>query len=266
MMGILATTIIFQIIFLLPTVRGDTLEPEFVDSRPEIDGIFEKDTYEKFSKIIFTDVNDTVLDVYSFCFGDYVYFGLMFKTSIHNENESFAIACSNNAPGSSETTSDIFTYDTVKTISLDKRTWDQDIINQNEAENFTDDNYIFSDVGLVEDNHSFYEIGFPRNTSLTRDTGLRWDYGKEYIFALYYGTQYKNETSFFEPDYAQWEYTGQNSIIIPQRDDDLGDDPTFNPLQIDIIVTKSIMYIFIGIVVGVIGLYIFRTKKRIRRI
>ena len=264
---------IVQMVFLtLPSSAASYgVKPNITKTEPEING--DKETlWDSQNSTLFTNVAGNLLKVYSCIYVQelipFIYFGLEYKTSSHNHNESFAIACSNAAPGNSSVNDSIWSYNVVKTLRIDGNKWDQQILrSERRARNWSDGGTVFFATRneSSNDNASFYEVKLRCQLSHPSGQDLNWTWDHKYIFKIFYGTDYGGVSDFGQPHFDGWtSSTPMITLIIPSDPNAAITDVTkadFNTL-----VAQIVFFSLTGVVLGMVGVYIYQTKKRIKRV
>jgi hypothetical protein len=175
---------IVQMAFLtLPSsAASNVVKPNISKTEPVIDGDKEA-LWDNQNSTSFPSVNGILLKVYSCIYIQdlipFIYFGLEYKTSSHHQNESFAIACSNIEPGNSSVNESIWSYNVVKTLRIDGKNWDQQILrSEHRARNWSDGSTIYFATRneTSNDNASFYEVKLRCQLSHPSGQDLKWLY------------------------------------------------------------------------------------------
>lgn len=197
----------------------------------------------------------------------YIYFGLEYKTPTHDRNESFAIACSNSAPGNSSLNGSIWSYNVVKTVRIDGKSWDQQIIKGPRARNWTEGNGInFAVANETENNNaSFYEIKFKCQLSHANGIDTNWSYSNQYVIQIFYGTNYGNVSNFHQPNYSTWT-ASTPKITLTMPADPSKPSSGITASDISTLITQIVLFSITGVIVGMVGFYIYQTKKHIKRV
>ncbi len=254
-----------------PALNVHVLAPRNADPAPTIDGAIDGVWGDHNSSVMPIQVANVsqLLRVYTCVFNDFIYFGLRLLTSTHASNESFAIACSNLGPGSNLVNDSVYSYSVAKIVRIDGKSWDWKVLqSQKLFTNWTEGNSIDLKVGFGASNHSFYEMRM--KLVLPRDEGgdLNWSRKQSYAIKIYYGTLYGDYGGLplYQPQLGNWTSSTQKiSITIPAAPDDITSQE-IKELEWNQLIGKVFMFVASGFALAMVGVFIVRTKSRIRRI
>ncbi len=269
--GLFLSTMVLQVVLLSGSVRAATLTPKYMGTAITIDGTLES-AWEEQQNTVFTNVSGNVLKMHVAMFQDWIYFALEYRTDVHHANETFALACANVAPdNSSVVVGDIFTYDAIKCVRFDGRSYDLEVVkDESRFRNNTIGNFLLGNnfkVAKNVDNHTIYEFRFMINSILQypeRFGDVVWEPVNTYTVTLFFGNTYKNETYFRSPDIDNWGYKEKVGITINEKPE--GDiDPEIEALELNILVGQVTTFIIAGCVFGYVGVYIKSSGSRIKR-
>ena len=242
------------------------LEPRNASMAPHIDGLLtDIDRWDVQNSTIFPHINNVVLRVYTCVFNEFIYFGLLYKTSGHDGSESFAIACSNAAPTSTSVNDSIWSFDTVKVFRIDGKSWDEEIIKSDpRARNWTcGGNRLDFKVATIASNFTFYEFRFMRNW--TRAGDVNWMRDCLYTIKIFYGTLYGNASEFFMPALGSWmASTPKIALLIPSSFHP-PHEFEFTALKCNTLVSKIVLFTIAGTGLAMVGVLMMRTKSRIAK-
>jgi hypothetical protein len=272
MLGVMLFLIVMQTAASIkPALNVYQLSPKNADPAPTIDGVFETTWGSQNRSVmpIRIGTEDLLLQVYTSVFNDFIYFGMQLMKSTHAGNESFAIACSNAAPGTASVNDSVYSYSVAKIVRIDGKNWDWKIYsNPRLFSNWTEGSSIDLKVGFGGTNFSFYEMRIGRVLPRPSDNGgdLNWARKQSYIIKIFYGTAYGNFADFYQPTLSNWTVSTQKiTLTIPAAPND----PTsteIKALELNVLVGKVSLFVVSGFALTMVGGFIVRTKERIRRI
>nr|MDO8115966.1 hypothetical protein [Candidatus Sigynarchaeota archaeon] len=202
-------------------------------------------------------------------FAQWIYFGLEYRTDTHDGNESFALACSNEAPDNATVVAgDIMTYDAVKCVCIDGRSWDLEVVKaESRVRNNTVGNYLAGNnfkVAKNQDNHTIYEFRFYVQSNRTGDIDWLPNNTTVRTVNLFFGNTFLNESYFYYPDIANWKSTGKTGIIVREQPKG-GAGQDIEALQLNVLAGQVTTFIIAGCIFGYVGVYIKSTGSRIKR-
>jgi hypothetical protein len=256
---------------ITPAANVYQLSPKNADPAPTIDGVIDTSwsSQNKSTMPITIGTESQLLQVYTSVFNDFIYFGMQFRVSTHSNNESFAIACSNAAPDSASVNDSVYSYSVAKIVRIDGRNWDWKITsNPRQLTNWTKGTSIESKVGFGVSNFSFYEMRFGRVLPRPEDSGgdVNWTRKQSYIIKIFYGTQYGIMAASNTPILGNWTTSTQKiTLTIPAAPDD-PTSPEIKAFELNMLAGKIALFVASGFALGLVGVFILRTKDRIRRI
>ncbi|MEX2683799.1 MAG: hypothetical protein Q6373_019660 [Candidatus Sigynarchaeota archaeon] len=257
-----------------PALNVYNLKPGNADPAPIIDGVVDNvwNSYNSTVMPIKIGGEDQLLRVYTCVFNDFIYFGLQLRTSVHAKNESFAIACSNLPPGSSSVNDSVYSYSVAKIVRIDGKSWDWKIYNSPRMfSNWTKGSSISGEhfkIGFTTSNFTFYELRFGRQLPRPDDGegDVNWVRKNSYLIKIFYGTLYGNFSEFYAPKLGDWtSSTEKITLTIPAAPND----PTredIGELKLNEMLWKVTFFIMAGFAIALVGVYIVRTKARVKRI
>jgi len=250
------------------------LSPANVVNAPTMDGLKDQ-IWLLQNYTVFPNIYGNLLKVYACACGAYIYFGLEYQTSVHAPNESFAIACSNAPPSdSSFFNNSILSYPIVKTVRIDGKSWDQYITNNptHRASNWSDGNIIqFANSNASGlGNYSWYEIGLPRDYSRASGQDINWSWNNQYLIRIFYGTTYAGATGAFGsspygPEYGAWT-TCTPPIILTMPFSTCCPPPPNSPSFPELTIFLISFFSMTGVILAIVGVYIFQSRKRVKRL
>ncbi|HME55498.1 MAG TPA: hypothetical protein VKM55_25055 [Candidatus Lokiarchaeia archaeon] len=253
------------------------LKPSISSTEPTIDGIKDTPLWDNQNSTVLTGINGNLLKVYTCVYLQnlipYIYFALEYKTPAHAHNESFAIACSNSGPTNSSINDSIWSYPIIKTVRIDGKSWDQqDVMHTNRnahyTRNWTDGNsIIFAENNETSaDNASFYEIKLKCQLTHPNGQDLNWSYGNAFVFKIFYGESYTSPASSpYQPIFGDWTVSTPK-ITITMPTDPSSKPPGISALDINTLVAQIVFFAITGLILGMVGVYIYQTKNRIKRV
>jgi hypothetical protein len=273
MLGAMLFLIVMQTAASIRPAADYTLSPRNADPAPTIDGVLESTWGTHYSSVMNIQIgaeSQNTLRVYTCVFNDFIYFGLHVRVSTHSANESLAIACSNDAPGSTSVNDSIWSYSVAKIVRMDGKSWDwkiygRDHIFSNWSET-PNPNSIDLKTGFGASNFSFYELRFGRVLPREDLGDVNWARKQSYLIKIFYGTLYGNGTDSNTPKLASWTAkTGMIALTIPAAPND-PTSPEIEKYNLNVLAWKVSLFIVAGFALALVGVYIVRTKSRIRRV
>jgi hypothetical protein len=254
-----------------PAANVHALSPRNADPAPTIDGVIDTSwsTENKSTMPIQIGTDSHLLQVYTTVFNDFIYFGLLLMVSTHSGNESLAIACTNAAPGTASVNDSVYSYSVAKIVRIDGKNWDWKVFSSpRHFSNWTKGSSIDLKVGLGSSNFSFYEmrIGRVLPRAVDGNGDVNWSRKQSFLIKIFYGTLYGVLADSNTPMLGNWTASTQKiTLTIPAAPDD----PTsreIGALDLNILAGKVFVFFFAGIALSVVGVFILRTKARIRRL
>jgi len=272
MLGVMLLLIAMQTAASIsPAANVYQLSPKNTNTAPTIDGTIDTlwSGQNKSTMPLTIGTESQLLQVYTTVFNDFIYFGLQFRVSTHSNNESFAIACSNAAPGGASVNDSVYSYGVAKIVRIDGKNWDWKVFsNPRQFSNWTQGSSIEAKVGFGASNFSFYEIRFGRALPRVADGGgdVNWTRKQSYVIKIFYGTLYGTGSAKDTPVLGNWTTSTQKiTLAIPAAPND-PTSPEITALQIDLLTGKVVLFFISGLVLGSVGVFIVRSKDRIRRV
>jgi len=275
MLGVMLLSIASQAAAsITPALNVYHLKPGNADPAPSIDGVVD-DVWSSYNSTVIPikiGGEDQLLRVYTCVFNDFIYFGLQLRTSTHAGNESFAIACSNETIGTAPVNDSVYSYTVAKIVRIDGKSWDWKIYNRPRMfSNWTKGSSISGEhfkIGFGASNFTFYELRFGRQLPRADDFGGDVNFVRKnsYPLKIFYGTLYGNFSEFYAPQLGNWTTSTQMiTLTIPPAPDDPTSDE-IGELKLNETVGKITMFIVAGLAIATVGVYIMRTKSRIKRL
>ncbi len=261
-----------------PAANVYALSPRNADPAPTVDGVLESTWGTHNSSVMPIQIGgeSQSLRVYTCVFNDFIYFGLQLRISTHSANESLAIACTNAGPSSLPVTDTVFNYSVAKIVRIDGMSRDWKIY-PTYFSNWTPPtpgkpetaNSILLKVGFVgASNFSFYEMRLGRVLPRATDGGgdLNWTRKQTFAIKFYYGTLYGNGSERDTPQIESWTPVAQKvTLTIPAAPDD-PTSPEIKALELNMLIGKGVLFVASALCLAAVGIFIVRTKARIRRI